>query len=32
MAMKITEVVYIDRGIGRCLHETMNNSIAEVKV
>jgi hypothetical protein len=24
--------LYVDRGIGRCLYETMNNSIAKVKV
>jgi len=32
ITLKITEVLYVDRGIGRCLYETMNNSIAKVKV
>jgi len=31
ITLKITEVLYVDRGIGRCLYETMNNSIAKVK-
>jgi hypothetical protein len=30
--LKITEVIYVYRGMGGCLHETRNNSIAKVKV